>query len=367
MGDYVGILFNRDLLQKIVNGKKTYERIEFYDQACKNMGIKPLFFSLADISWQKGTVCGYIPAADGSLYRRKEKIPSAIHNRGMFFGKKLRQKLCKLAARPDTTVFNRQNRYSKLTINRILAKREELRDHIPPTERLSRKTLREWIERYPSVYIKQNSSSVGKGIVRIDRLSGGKRGYRIRFGVGKRAVRVKGYSPSRLFSVLHPYLKNARRFHVQQGVPLAKVDGRPFDIRVSVQKNEEGRWAVTGMVAKLAGKGKCVTNLARGGKAMPVEKALAKAVAVQNPQDVLAKVSELALAVCKRLDKKLGGFADVGLDIGVDAGGFPYLIEVNGRDLRYSFAKAGRKDLWRKTFAMPMRYAAYLLQREKER
>ena len=56
---------------------------------------------------------------------------------------------------------------------------------------------------------------------------------------------------------------------------LATKNGRPFDLRVMVQRHPNAHWQVTGMLAKVAGKGFIVTNIRRsGGKVVTVENAI---------------------------------------------------------------------------------------------
>lgn len=47
-------------------------------------------------------------------------------------------------------------------------------------------------------------------------------------------------------------------------IALATYKGRPYDLRVSVQRGTTGKWQVTGVVGKVAGAGRHVTNVAKG-------------------------------------------------------------------------------------------------------
>jgi len=46
--------------------------------------------------------------------------------------------------------------------------------------------------------------------------------------------------------------------------------------------------------------------------------------------------------------------------MGVDQQGNPYLIEVNVRDQRYSFYKAGELEMFKNTYRRPLEYAKSL-------
>src|SRR5690606_4275770 len=114
-------------------------------------------------------------------------------------------------------------------------------------------------------------------------------------------------------------------------------------------------------VGKAARRGGYLTNVARGGTVYRCPALFqASGLPVMQTQDRIRSFSRRVTAC---LASKLRRLSDVGLDIGVDSSGKLYLIEVNGRDQRYSFAKAGMKQEFYNTYANPMRYAAYLAKR----
>ena len=67
----------------------------------------------------------------------------------------------------------------------------------------------------------------------------------------------------------------------------------------------------------------------------------------------------------QELEEHLPGLADVGLDLAIARDGFPYFIECNGRDQRYSFLNGGMVDTWKQTYFNPMGYARFLLDYEE--
>ena len=50
----------------------------------------------------------------------------------------------------------------------------------------------------------------------------------------------------------------------------------------------------------------------------------------------------------------------MGLDIGVDHDGAPWLIEVNTRDQRYTFFNAGMHETFRQLYQNPLAFCAFL-------
>src|SRR5690606_12610226 len=104
-------------------------------------------------------------------------------------------------------------------------------------------------------------------------------------------------------------LTRGRTYLIQQGIDLARYRRRPYDIRVSVQRGGGGNWQVTGMVGKVAGKGKYLTNVARGGTAVRCEKLFST-----SGLPVLytkLRIRKLSLSVAEHLSAKLPRLADI--------------------------------------------------------
>lgn len=230
--------------------------------------------------------------------------------------------------------------------------------HLPETLPATPLTLRHMMSRYRSLIIKPSKGSIGRGIMKLERTEGG---WQLTCPVLRHGKRV--WRRFKFVRRLPPVLRRrlSRRPHiVQQCLPLAEVDGRPFDLRVSVQRGDDGLWRVTGLVAKIAGKGKFVTNVAQGGKVARFDTILEKFPHLDGPA-VMNAVAEFSLRVALHLSEYLPDLADIGLDVGIDSSGKPLFIECNCKDQRYSFGKAGMIETWRETYRNPIGYAHFLL------
>src|SRR5690606_14962085 len=105
------------------------------------------------------------------------------------------------------------------------------------------------------------------------------------------------------------------RYLLQEDLALARYGERPFDWRVPVQRNGRGAWTVPGMVAKVAGMHPFLTNLAKGGRALPGEAAIAAAFAAPRAAEVIDAVKALAIRVAEAVGNEHPLAADLGLDI----------------------------------------------------
>ncbi|MNC23590.1 hypothetical protein D3C75_716200 [compost metagenome] len=115
------------------------------------------------------------------------------------------------------------------------------------------------------------------------------------------------------------------------------------------------------MFAKAATQGSFISNIAKGGEALPAPMVLTSALPGLYIPAVISRVELLALTCAQLLSSRLPLMADIGLDIGLTNNGHPYFIECNGRDQRYGFRKANMIEIWQETYRQPMAFARYLL------
>lgn len=352
---WVGILFSNNLYQQLLQGKTGNENIHFYLDAARDFNMEPCFFRLQDIDLKTGRTQALIPNEMGYIHH-SIPTPRVIHNRGMQLRKSSQGKILALD-KQGYRIFNRFNRYGKMQIHRILAKDHIFLPHLPATTVATPASLREWTRRFPSVILKPDNSSVGLGIMKIRRRKNKWRW----FYQTRKFSHVWKYQTFR--RVIPPRLLKrirSRKYLVQQMIPLATYKNRPFDIRVSVQKDRSGEWKITGMVGRVAAPKTFLTNMAQGGEAMPLSH-LMQAQPQWDPVAIEERLAFLSLKIAIRLDQQLGGFADLGLDIGLTSEGIPMFIEANGRDQRYSFRKGNLPELWQASYYQPMAYARMLM------
>ncbi|WP_165452149.1 YheC/YheD family protein [Paenibacillus thalictri] len=354
---YVGIMVNDKMYSWIPSGTTKYEAIHYYIEAGKRYGVTPCFFRMQDCK-EDGTVKAYVNENN----RYVEKIiptPTVIHNRAIYPTEK---ENVQLAAWEENglRIFNRWNRYGKLKVHELLMLDDTLRPHLPGTFPATPAHITEMMRMYDEIIVKPDRSSVGRGVMKLKREPGGW----VLIYPRTLSVNNKHFKQLRFRSAL-PRLLHKRlagmSYIVQQCLPLATYRGRPFDMRVSVQRGAAGDWQVTGIIAKVAGKATFITNVAQGGTVHRLEHIIQEEYPQLNPDKVLADVCNFSLRAAKQMSARLPHLADLGMDIGITASGFPLFIECNGKDQRYGFREAGMMDEWKSTYFNPMAYAKYLL------
>ncbi len=352
----VGVLLNQSVFKGISSGKTHHECLDFYVSSGEKYKLTPCFFRLSDLSLQQRKVHAYVPVPNG--YKRQwMDLPKIIHNRAIYFSRSAKSKLEQLTA-AEYTVFNGWNRYGKLKIHRLLMENPAIRHHFPETMEVTKQGIQEMLEKYREIILKPDMSSVGRGIMKIERLADG---FIWTFRHPKTKQWKKVFFREQPPRLLHSILQK-ERYLIQQRLPLASFMGRPFDLRVSVQRDNSGEWKITGIVGKVARPGHFLTNAAQGGSMYPLSVIL-KQFPHLSPGQVLEDIHRFALQVAADLQIHLPGLADIGLDICLTEEGLPMFIECNSRDLRYTFHKAGLHDEWRSTYENPIGYARFLYDR----
>jgi glutathione synthase/RimK-type ligase-like ATP-grasp enzyme len=344
----IGILVDAKVFRNIKSGKTGNEKLYLYNKTAAKHGLTPVYMCLERISPSSGKAHGY-KFVKGKYVFKSFSIPKIIHNRTLPASKRMRKRLRQLTR--NHYVFNAQNRYPKYRIHKLL--RNRFAANLPVTTSYSRSQLRRMMDRFQSLYIKPQSSSVGKGIIKLIRKK------KTRWLV--QLPHTSFVTSKQMAETKVNHFAKRRSYLIQQTIPLATYHGKPYDIRVTVQRGANGNWQVTGMYGKVARKGSHVTNVARGGMAKKCYILLRNNF--QDPAHVAHSIQRLSLEIARYLGRRLKHLADVGLDMGVDASGKPYFIEMNGRDLRYGFKKAKMASTFCRTYENPVLYAKYLLKK----
>jgi hypothetical protein len=353
MLDTVGILVDRRTFKGIPSRRTGNERLALYNKAAKLLGLKLFYMSLDQVGRK---------SASGFTYRKKTyklerlPIPAVTHNRVITFSSEENRKLKQLSQ--TSFLFNRQNRYDKYKIYKLIYQNPTLRAYLPVSMVFTQAQLQSAMKNYSSLYIKPTNSSVGEGIMKLKKHKSGKWLFYWKKGSPKLL------SSKKAVSTITRYV-GKMRYMIQEAIPVATYEGRPYDLRVTVQRGSAGSWQLIGMIGRIAATGRHVTNVAKGGKVKKV-KELFQASGFE-PEQMEAAIREASLQIMSYLSEKLTHLADVGLDIGVDRQGAIQLIEINGRDQRYSFQKAKMSTTFYRTYETPMKYAKYVLNQKNQK
>jgi hypothetical protein len=257
---------------------------------------------------------------------------------------------------------------NKWNVTQLFSKEQLLNRWIPQTKSYSRDNLSKMIEEYPTLYIKPGNGTGGRSIVRITTKSNG---YEL---IGRTYRQQKRHEHLKTFNSLYRYnsrwvekekIRNGH-FMIQQGLDLELLPNRVVDMRLLIQKNELGRWEVTGLGMRIGGKNSPTSNLHGGGTAATAESILYKRFGEEKGNTIIQESHQLAHTVAIIVEKHFGRMMELGLDIGVDLNGRIWLIEVNPKPGRDVFKKMGKIQQYRTAVQRPIQYAMYLIKNTQQ-
>lgn len=267
-----------------------------------------------------------------SLHPLPDVIYNRIHSRKMEHApgfKAFRSTIEKL----DITFFN--DRFlSKWEINQCLADECLLHPHIPETHLFSQKNLEDLLQKYSTVYIKPVHGSQGRNIFKLE-----KEETNIIWQTSQdpdSAKKAKKAAFADIFNELKPLLRN-QIYIVQQGISLLEFQNRTMDFRVLVHKKQNRLWEVTSLVARISAEQQFVSNIAKGGEIMKPHMALVSCFSNDKAMELLSRIKELSIFAADAVSKKTKGLmGELGIDIGLDPDGKPWIIEVNSKPSKNS-------------------------------
>lgn len=196
----------------------------------------------------------------------------------------------------------------------------------------------DWVARFGKVYLKPENGHAGAGIM-VAAWDAQRGGYRLHRQMRGRFVGKPGvlYADGKSLQVAVDRAVREERYVVQQGVELVRHDGRVFDLRVLLQKNRHGRWAVTGVGARVAGDAHSVTtHVPRGGSIGEPMALLRAALGRAEATALLRKLRRLAPRFARQIERASGDrLGELSLDVGVDTSGHLWLFEANAKPMTF--------------------------------
>ncbi|MEY4480787.1 MAG: hypothetical protein RLZZ267_1465 [Bacillota bacterium] len=244
-----------------------------------------------------------------------------------------------LARNKEVSLFNPRF-FNKWTLIRWLIRTRSMRRYVPKSWSLRKGLpLAKLLRRYKRLYLKPVHGMAGSGIM-VARL------YRSRgdqYGLSKQmptsasaAVKVSRFASSEAWRQAIWREIGEERYMLQQGIDLVRHAGRPFDLRLLLQKNRHGKWTVTGIGARVAGASSLTTHVPRGGSIANPAALLREALGRTKTTSLMRKLRKLAPRVARQIERASGDeLGELSMDVGVDVSGKLWLFEANAKPMSF--------------------------------
>jgi len=331
------------------------ERFRRFIMLAREMGAIAYVFTPKGIQWETKIIRGYTYLPRGKTARWVKGVfpfPDVVYNRvptrKAERRKSVREARLRLLAEPGLNLFNPEF-LDKWSVYQILSKDETLKAYLPATLPCTGAAeLLPFLRQHGRIYLKMADGSLGKGTVRVELLEKG--------GYKWHATRPGGHMVHRTLRkeaelrAMLARLRKRRRYLMQQAVALLKSGGRPFDIRALVQKDSQGNWQVTGMAARIAGRGQITTHRPRGGsraRLAPLIRSIFRDEA--KARRITQELHRVIVRAAEVFDGATGNrHGELSMDVGLDAAGHPWIFELNSKPAIFdepSIRRVARKRL----------------------
>ncbi len=255
------------------------------------------------------------------------RIPSRITEKSP----EVQQAIRRIQQIPGIYLFN-PGFFDKWTLFKQLSRSPLLKDHLPDTVKFdSPLQLMEMTSNHPVLYFKPIE---GKAGIKMMRLVKHKKYYEFTFQTTsqKRRFQVKTLKEVWL---LYNRLKLKSDYILQQGIPLAKYRGNPFDIRILLQKNGYGQWNLTGMGVRVAGTKAITTHVPMGGRIENIDTVLDE-VFGKAKNTIKEKIEHLGIRTARFIEiQQQSMLGEMSMDLGIESDGTLWFFEANSKPMKF--------------------------------
>lgn len=361
LGPFVGILALR------VRGGALYGEHDPFFRALTRWGERLAMgvyvFGPRDVDWDNDCVRGYTYAGVWPMGRWRRGVfplPDVVYDRIQTRRTEWSAPYLRLRERLAGHVpawFNETGFFDKWRMHQELSRNPQLARLLPQTERYGGTAqLERFLRSWRTAFLKPIGGSLGLGIACVRRTASG---YRLSYQLKDRAVAHPVSSFQRLGTLVSRAVRG-RPYIIQQGLPLATWRGRPFDVRILMQRGARGQWALTKMYTRIAAPGSFTANLSRGGQGARAGPLLRRVFGARHAS-LLRQLHETGVQCAKEIESTLQGtIGELGIDLGIDRRGRIWLIEVNSKPFLQMTREAGSPRTLALSVQRPLRFARYM-------
>lgn len=364
----IGVYFNTNTFTRIREGADLNE-LKYLVQEAIPERVEVFVFSPENINWRNKKIKGL--AYDMGNKKWKPAVfsfPDAVYDRATFperekkTGHEVRRRLRK---EYNIIFMNNKHYFNKWETHLALSFYPDLAEYLLHTEIYSHPLLLDkFLNRYKTVYIKDSAGKLGHNIYKIQKEYNGRY---ILFNQKNGKINRSILELDSLNDRIVNYELQGKTIIIQQGIELASVENRPFDIRILVQKNGTGKWNVVDKSIRVAAdKNSIVTNISAGGEAKKFKEVI-PIVFPRFYEDIERQLNTMSVSICRCLEKKYGRLGELGIDAALDIQGKVWLLEVNGKPAKACIHNSGDSELIHTAYSNIIGYFKYVTEDSRQR
>lgn len=350
------------LHSKLDRFKSSSRYIRYIELAKANNEAKTTlyFFSSNDVDFRKNIVRGTYYVDKKGIWRKKNfSFPDVLYDRGGGGDKNsiiIRKKLKKIG----TKKINAQHFFNKWDLYKKLKKVNEIRPYLPVTVKgFHSNLLPKLLESNDNVYIKACRGSLGKTVIRLERL--GQEGYQFKYFKRGKVIVEEAKNIRELSDKLSSFFKN-KEVIMQQAIELPVINNSIVDMRSEVQRNEKGKIEISGITVRIGRPNSPIASNTENSQYYPFETFFKKHLnySLEEISELEKKIARFLYKVYQSVELSYGKFGDIGIDFALDNKGKLWLIECNAKSAKVALYKANEHKNIRKAFLNILLYAKYI-------
>ncbi|MBW5447805.1 YheC/YheD family protein [Cohnella sp. CFH 77786] len=331
-------------------------RANFADliQTGRELGVTTYVVTINDLKLKSPEVVGYTYRPEEEAWvQEKFPRPNIVYNRIPLREDErqpnVKRKLALISRQPGIKMFNRRF-FNKWLLFRWLYNNPSTRRFIPDTKKLTDVfVLAGLLKRHRLLYLKPVRGKAGVGIMTVKVQPEKHLPYRLQIQEERGSRTYRCSTMRSLWHRVSEYSETIGEPYIaQQGIALVSVDDRPFDLRALAQKNQAGKWELTGIGARVAGNTSITTHVPRGGNIDDPEKLLTGIFGAEKAQQVLANVKRAILLIARQIERaSRSRLGEMSMDLGVDTNGNVWFLEANSKPMKFDETDIRQKSLQR--------------------
>ncbi|MFD1020154.1 YheC/YheD family protein [Thalassobacillus hwangdonensis] len=196
----------------------------------------------------------------------------------------------------------------------------EFADLLIPSKRTSTfDVFIDYLKKHEAVILKPRHGQKGRGIYKVEK---GEANFYLSF-----ENEEKKCTEEELQSILENEIQ-LDKYVCQKYIDSKTKNGEPFDCRLRLEKDGKGEWTVTNYLIRIGSNQKVVANVSQGGSVCKLHSFLK--ANYENWQEVKDTIVEIGKTLPYKMEQLYGiRNSNMGIDLGIDSTGKPYLFEVN--------------------------------------
>lgn len=336
-GPVVGVITAGNNKINYATGKKQYLYKEMINLGRKQ-GIFIYVFLPQNIDWKRRLIRGY--SHDGKKWLiGNYPFPDVVYNRILYRNVEemavVKNILRKFEQDADIYLFN--SRFlDKWEVHKAIISNKDTAHLVPETELFNRINLFQMLRKHSEVLLKPRNSSKGQGIIKIKHV--GNSQYLLSRAEWNKNKWIKAWSVNALQRQLDYLRVFNKSYLIQECIDLARYNGRIFDLRSQYQKNGTGKWVMTGVGVRIAGKNRFVTHIPNGGTLADYNEVISSIynITSEDTWNFDKQLKTIGLFIPPLLEERLQiNLAILSMDIGIDQSGKMFILEVNSKPARF--------------------------------